>query len=90
MVGSNSPFIIAGGINNLDEVKKVKVVCSVYNIIQNFSPCGRNPHPFFYSDINTRSERARLADEFLKSLVGEKYGSNYKEFFLAEGFIYIE
>jgi hypothetical protein len=89
MVGSISPFLLEGGINTLDYKKKLKVSWLVGDVIKMFSPCGRNPSPFFHSDKNIRAERVKLAYKFLMSLCDEQHAQNTKDYFLAEGVSFI-
>jgi hypothetical protein len=89
MVGSIAPFLISGGINDLEQCHKRKIASMICSVIQAFSHCGRNPTPFFHSDPKMRSERAKLAHDFVKSLVGDKDSEYFKGNFLAEGVSFI-
>jgi hypothetical protein len=89
MVGSISPFLIEGGINALESLDRKKIAGMICQLIRLFSPCGRNPSPFFHSDPKMRLDRAQFAAIFLKSLVDDDCVKSVEGFFRAEGVSFI-
>jgi hypothetical protein len=88
MVGSISPFLIKSGVDGLSAQRRFAIIRIACQAIQYFSPCGRNPRPFFHSDPNMRAERAGLAMEFLKSLIvddSKNVSDHWKDNFHVEG-----
>lgn len=72
MVGSIAPFLTGDAIFSLDNGDKESIPGLVCSLLKSFTPCGRNPTPFFHSDPTMRMERAKMAKEFVRAFVGDQ------------------
>jgi hypothetical protein len=90
IVGSISPFLIKGDIDDIRIQLRYTIVNIVCQAVTYFSHCGCLPTPFYHSDPNIRAERSKLALQFMEYLIGPDYVRHvHKDKFLAEGISFI-